>query len=154
MILRTYGIYIGLAVLANTSVGCGIETPDTLEPGLADVTQANHVNVATWGNPIVVDSPYYGSDCRPTGVVDRGIFGGEHHFEFYGDFRCGHSFSFPTPIYQWQCSLAEGYASARTTYTGTYQVNTAFTVPREPFTRCYVSISSWNQQAGTYELIL
>jgi hypothetical protein len=40
------------------------------------------------------------------------------------------------------------------TFTGTFQVNSAFTVPFEPFARCLVTISSWNQIAALYELII
>jgi hypothetical protein len=138
-------------MLAVAPAGCATESPDTPDNGLAETNQAS--TAATWGNPTVVDGSY-GSDCRPTGVVDRGISGGEHYFEFYGDFRCGHSDSFPTPIYSWQCGINGSSVNARTAFTGTFQVNSAFTVPSEPFARCFVSISSWNQTAGIYELII
>jgi hypothetical protein len=151
--MKVHGICIGLAMLAVAPAGCGLEAHDTPEGDLADVSQAATVGSATYGNPVLLDATY-GSDCRPTGVVDRGIAGGEHYFEFYGDFRCGHSSSFPTPIYSWQCGINGSSVSARTAYSGTYQVNSAFTVPFEPFARCFVSISSWNQDAGEYEIIL
>jgi len=151
--MRVLGLGIGLALLAVAPAGCGIESSDAPDDGVAELDQAGTVGSATWGNPIVLDGSY-GSDCRPTGVVDRGTLGGEHYFEFYGDFRCGHSSSVPTPIYSWQCGVGGASVSARTTYSGTYQVNSAFTVPSEPFARCFVTISSWNQSAGQYELII
>lgn len=147
MILKTHAICIGLAAL----VGCGVEPSDATDPGEAAVVQAS-TPPATWGNPVVLEGNY-GSDCRPTGVVDAGISNGEHFFEFYGDFRCGHSSSFPTPIYSWQCGINGTTTTARTTFTGTFQVNAAFTVPFEPFARCFVMISSWNHDAGDYEII-
>jgi len=149
--MRVPGLAVGLALLAAAPAGCGIESSELAGEDVADVNQAEAAS-ATWGNPIVVEGSY-AADCRPTGVVDRGILAGEHYFEFYGDFRCGHSFSFPTPIYGWQCSLGAS-ASARTTFSGTSQVNAAFTVPFEPYARCFVTISSWNQGAAIYELIL
>jgi hypothetical protein len=151
--LKIHGICIGLAMLAVAPTGCGIEPSDPPDQDLAGVNQAATTGSATWGNPVIIDGSY-GSDCRPTGVIDRGTSGGEHFFEFYGDFRCGHTSSFPTPIYSWQCSLNGSSATARTTFTGTNQVNSAFTLPFEPYARCYVTISSWNQSAALYEVIL
>ena len=140
-------------MLAVAPAGCGMEPADAPDQDLAQLNQAAAVGSATYGNPVVLDGNY-GSDCRPTAVVDRGIFAGEHYFEFYGDFRCGHSESFPTPIYSWQCSLNGSSTTARTTFTGSFQVNSAFTVPFEPFARCFVTLSSWNQSAAMYELIM
>lgn len=74
--------------------------------------------------------------------------GGEHFFECDGDFRCGHTSSFPTPIYSWQCSLDGSSTTARTTFTGSFQHSSAFTLPFEPFARCYVTISGWSQNAA------
>ena len=151
--MKLHGICIASTVLAIASAGCGVEPLDGPDDDAAGVSRAAVIAAATWGNPIIVDGTY-GSDCRPTGVVDRGILGGEHYFEFYGDFRCGHSSSFPTPIYSWQCGINGSTTTARTTFTGTFQVNSAFTVPSEPWARCFVTISSWNHEAAIYELII
>ncbi|HEY0481001.1 MAG TPA: hypothetical protein VGD37_25975 [Kofleriaceae bacterium] len=150
--MKLPGICIALATLATAPAGCGTEPPGAPDEDLTEVNQADTAS-ATWGNPII-SAAAYPSDCRPTGVVDRGISGGEHFFEFYGDFRCGHSSSFPTPLYSWQCGVNGSSVTARTTFTGTFQVNSAFTVPFEPFARCFVTISSWNQIAALYELII
>jgi hypothetical protein len=140
-------------MIAVTVAGCGVAPPGSADEELAEATQAATLGSATWGSPIFVDGSY-GSDCQPTGVIDRGSLAGEHYFELYGDFRCGHASSFPTPIYQWQCGVNGTSVKARTTFSGTFQVNVAFTVPFEPFARCYVTLSSWNQNAALYELII
>lgn len=148
--MRTYEICMGVAVLAVAPAACGVEPSGSPQDGLGQVSQAV---AATWGNPVINDGDY-GSDCRPTGVVDAGDYAGEHYFVFYGDFRCGHSESFPTPIYSWQCGINGTTVTGRTTFTGTFQVNSAFMVPSDPWARCFVTISSWNHVAGLYEIIL
>jgi hypothetical protein len=69
-------------------------------------------------------------------MVDDGVTGSLHYFTIYGDFSCGHPYSYPT-VTQFYCRDPAAYFGFRTipvvpaqySYTSTHQIN--FAVPAQ-----------------------